>query len=361
MTTTLLLAATLAAGPDFSAFGKDPPPASFAPFPLRVSPPRPNEPAPKPLYHDHESGQAEAARDGKFLVVWVGGEPAGLADGAVNARVNELKDCDDGDVLISGPWPDGKRYTFAHLRGADPKRVANVLADVKEKYAAAAGEVQARRAIPFDDRPRPATVDREDLGRGPWPDDFDFPADMERYESARMTQLVASTTFPHISHAGDFQNPVPRTVLDEKYRVNGGMVGIKGVRSDVYRNEASKGVRHWLGLITVKNSAQYTQPVTAWKTEFPEGSKFMDVLSKDGKVFEIREREKFLGRWRYSVAYEDPDARPKGYSGKIAQSCVSCHKNAGGADVEDANYNGGLPPGGDQTFSVPIPAMEGRR
>lgn len=181
-------------------------------------------------------------------------------------------------------------------------------------------------------------------GNGPLPLGFDLPAGMKRYRRASYTQEIA------VTDGRDRISPVHRLQVKEKWHASGGFADMGGFRSDLYRNDARPRV--WVGNIGVLNSLGYMQDNRGWKREYPDGARFLDVLSKDGTVFEVRSAEKKDGKWNRLVVYRDKEARPKGYD-RLAVSCASCHDEAG-----SGGYATGLVPGGDGIISDPFPALE---
>lgn len=204
------------------------------------------------------------------------------------------------------------------------------------------------------DKPRPPQAPKPpqapDAKPERWPASLPFPAGMVPHDRGKYTQSIYTT--------GGFRNhhidPVSRTATDAKWHQSGGMQGVGGFRSDLYRYYPSEP-KTWIADIPVWNGSNY-QSNRGWKVEFAPGTKFLDVLSDEasGKVFEVRQREKLeSGEWESTVLYEDKAARPKGYSGKPAQSCASCHQQAG-----TGSYGAGLVPGGDGVLSFGFRALE---
>lgn len=140
---------------------------------------------------------------------------------------------------------------------------------------------------------------------------------------------------------------VPISRLEKKWHQSGGMEGVEGVVSDKYKTLPSKP-KQYVANIAVKNSFNSYQDNRGIKREYADGSRFDDVLSYRGVVFEHRMREKRGGKWSSKVVYSDDDARPKGYTGLTA-TCASCHEQAG-----TGGYAVGLVPGGDTVLSDPV-------
>lgn len=178
-----------------------------------------------------------------------------------------------------------------------------------------------------------------------WPWQVSFPAGLQTYQRARYTQSIATRNDrPAI-------DSVPRTRTLEKWQVSGGMEGLTGWKSTTYAL-IPKAHTQWTGYIQVKNSFGYFQPELGYLREFPNGTLFVDLLSHEGKVFELRAAEKQGGQWRRYVAFKDESARPAGYYG-LKVTCASCHSKAGQGD-----YAAPLNPGGDTVFSYPLKYLE---
>jgi hypothetical protein len=182
---------------------------------------------------------------------------------------------------------------------------------------------------------------------------------MVRYKRAAFTQSIFNR---------GIQEPVSRLLVAPKWHQSGGMEGIKGFRSDLYRFLPALP-RVWIGEIEVNNGGDIThynqfgrivsvergkstQIEFGWKVEYANGTRFLDVLSTGGKVFEVRSRTKGDGKWASLLLFEDKAARPLGYTG-LTVSCASCHSQAG-----TGGYATGLVPGGDGVLSVGFSALE---
>lgn len=169
----------------------------------------------------------------------------------------------------------------------------------------------------------------------------DLPDGSEKYEPTRWTQSI------YVLSGHDTIDRVPTNRLDSKWHQSGGMAGINGVTSEKYRL-LPEAPREWIGTIQVWNGSNY-QPNRGLLRTYADGTRFDDVLSYRGQVFEHRTREKRGGRWSAKVIYSDHDARPPGYNG-LQQTCASCHDEAG-----SGGYATGLVPGSDETISDPLP------
>jgi hypothetical protein len=166
----------------------------------------------------------------------------------------------------------------------------------------------------------------------------------ERYVPTKYTQSIYTVAGeggrPHIDQ-------VPIAELDRKWHQSGGMADYPGVVSEKYRTLPAKP-QSLIGDVSVKTSfgSQINQGL---KREYADGTRFDDVLSYGGKVFEQRTREKQGGKWTSTVTFTDEQARPPGYHG-LTQTCASCHNQAG-----TGSYAAGLVPGGDTVLSDPLP------
>jgi hypothetical protein len=152
---------------------------------------------------------------------------------------------------------------------------------------------------------------------------------------------------------GGMIDRMPRAANEAKYQAPGGMVGIEGWRSDLYKFVPEQP-RGWVGFISVKQGPPLAgyQSEYGFRRSYPDGTYFADVLSYRGKVFEARIREKKDGQWESYVAYKDASARPPGYHG-LKQNCASCHQDTG-----TGNYGAALVAGGDTVISDPFPELE---
>jgi hypothetical protein len=168
-----------------------------------------------------------------------------------------------------------------------------------------------------------------------------LPKGSEPYAAAKYTQEIAVT---------DGRNRITavlRTRVDAHWRTSGGMLGLEGWKSEKFRYLPSPPVTR-IGDIRVLNHTGYYQLNKGIIREYADGTRFDDVLSFRGKVFEHRVRTKVKGVWRSSVIFTDVSARPPGYKG-LKQSCASCHDLPG-----TGAYAAPLIPGSDGTFSDPL-------
>lgn len=189
-------------------------------------------------------------------------------------------------------------------------------------------------------------ADVSEKAAGPWPEDVPFIRGLVSYQPAKLTQISFDRELSGIRGRALIQ-PVSRYVLPAKWHQPGGLQGVSGWRSDLYK---LAGARNWRGPTSVP---EVYPPVTFQRT-YEDGSLFVDVLSnaESGKVFEARAREKTGGEWHSYVFFRDKRNRPAGYAG-LNQSCVSCHGEAG-----TGAYGSGYVLGGDTVLSDPIPYLE---
>lgn len=179
-----------------------------------------------------------------------------------------------------------------------------------------------------------------------WPDALDFPSRLVPYTHSSYTQEIA------VTNGFDRITPVHRGRLDEAWRVPGGLAGVSGWQSELYAAIAP-GSSQWIGEIQVKNSFGFFQPNRGWRRSFADGTLFADVLSKAGKVFQVRYLEKESGQWAPHIAYRDPENYPVGFVAFKSRQCMLCHGQSG-----QGGYALGLVPGGDGILSYPFNALE---
>lgn len=290
------------------------------------------EPA-KPAY---PAWNAEVAAKRKQTAVFVGVKARDVP-GMLICEQPIFPDVQGPAVVVARIYSDGQVYWHATL----PATASDL--DIRR---AAGWEVEPL-AIPFVAPRQPRTADDSDLGRGPWPKLLEFPEGMQRYRRANWTQEIA------VTNERDRITPVHRLNLERKWHQSGGMDGVAGYRSDLYRLAPSEP-RTFVGNIGVLNSFGHVQHNRGWRREYADGTRFDDVLSntETGKVFEHRTAQKKGGTWTRRVLFSDEAERPKGYAG-LSQSCSSCHDQAG-----SGGYATGLVPGGDTILSDPFSALE---
>jgi hypothetical protein len=191
---------------------------------------------------------------------------------------------------------------------------------------------------PFDVRPRSFDV-RPAPPR--WPSPLPMPDGARPLRRAVWTQSIFS-----VLGEGAAIKRVPVASLERKWQVSGGMEGIRGVTSHKYAT-LPRPPRTWAGPIAVHNGRNLQDNI-GLKRSYPAGSRFDDILTYRGRVFEHRARTKDADGWRSRVLWSDRSARPPGYAG-LSVTCASCHDEAG-----TGKYDAGLVPGGDTVLSDPL-------
>jgi hypothetical protein len=175
-----------------------------------------------------------------------------------------------------------------------------------------------------------------------WPSPIKMPKGSEQYESAKYTQSI------YVLNNRDTIEKVPIRNLEAKWRFSGGLADVDGWKSVKYRYVPGGVESTWIGTIYVRNSFGDYQPNRGILRNYPDGTRFDDILTYKGKVFEHRCRDKVDGKWRSRVLYSRVENRPPGYGG-LKQSCASCHEKSGSGE-----YGVGLVPGGDTVLSDPL-------
>jgi len=264
-----------------------------------------------------------ARTEGKPLVLFVA-IPVREVVGCVTVRVSDL----DGNA---------KQRITVFRAGAT---VGEVLwPDASDKrIRIAAGLEQPIAAGPFL---RPGEVPTAD-------DNLDgglpsFLADLEPYTTATRVQFTErrwSGVISSVSRAGN---------LELKWRVPGGLAGVNGWSSRLYRSKSMLA-----SVFLVRQDPNDSVSAVTWSRNYPDGAVFADVLrNESGRVFEVRVAEKRAGEWERFVAYRDIGARPHGYNQPRRSECRACHDEAGRSE-----YGGAAVPGADTVISEPIPIVE---
>ncbi len=215
-------------------------------------------------------------------------------------------------------------------------------------------------AVPFEakrfnllTRGKRARPDDDLSGYGPWPKEVAKIDGLVHYAPSRYTQRIFNRG--EGPQGTSLIQPVDRASLpDARWHQSGGMLGLEGWRSDLYKYVPER-MLHERKTISVENSSGDFQTEWSWQRSYPDGTVFMDVLSNQasGKVFSHRVRTKNNGQWKSREVYRDEAEYPVGYVG-LKQSCSSCHDETG-----TGGYAVGLVPGGDTVFSDPLPVEFG--
>lgn len=290
---------------------------------------------------DYYAASQRAVDERKPLIFFYGtGYPRnvpGCVVGSQDYGVIRGLESEYGKVVVSVPGGDWLVWR------------ASLPADATDAQIIAQTKAVSQRASFF---PSAHVAHDDNLERGPWPVTLAFPKGFERYRRARMTQEIA------VTNNQDRITPIPReSVNGGKWARSGGMMAFPAVRSDLYRFYPEQPTV-FMANIPVLNSFGSFQHNRGWWREFATGTAFMDVLSLDGRVFEVRKRSKLATGWESDVIFEAPEARPVGYNGKIGQSCASCHEGGHGNAPGSGPYAGGLVPGSDSIYSVPFDRLE---
>jgi hypothetical protein len=313
---------------------------------------------------NYQKAMAKAIAEDIPFVVWSSDTPpthTSVKRAAVVSRYVRFDTYRRESIIIN--WPDGKG-------GFDVAwRYEGILSDAAIQREIDAGRKVQPSVSPFSLSPQfnqvfnsnvktsryrqgeaAATADVDKLGRGPWPKSVAFPDGLVRYRSTEYTQRIA------VTNDRDTITPNHRSGLIAKWQVPGGMVGVEGWRSDLYKFIAPNTYT-WVDNIPVWNGNNF-QNNRGHVRKYGDGTFFMDVLSYKGSVFEHRVREKKNSQWESYVAYRDSSAYPPGYTGLHGAKCASCHQGGFDQQPGTGGYAVGLIPGGDSVYSDPFDALE---
>lgn len=320
-------------------------PAPIPPPTVRTPPQAPPIVQPPPARQDwltYSEGSAQAAKEGRPLVVFVGCPPRQVP-GTLTCIATSLPGVAGPAVVIA--LPDGRGWLAwestlpATATDAAILRVAGL-------------EVRRATPVPFERTSAGELVlaggiriAEDDLAAGPWPKSLPKPKDAVRYRRAERTQR----TFDRNITGRAFIESVPRGLLESKWNVPGGLDGVHGWTSTLYRGSGNR-VREWRG--PVDPGILYSE--VTYQRSYDDGAWFADVLTNDrGQVFEVRYAEKCDGAWNRYIAFKNAAARPKGYVG-VRQACSACHNMFPGSGTYGTAYIAG----GDGVFSDPLTALE---
>lgn len=309
------------------------PPVAKSP-PMAVVPPMAVQPV--KIKNEYMDAYNSAIKQGKPLIVFV--------------------DCDDiavpGAVVVAVERLDG--YTGPTIIVSVPERGQMVLADEvgsgssAKTIRQAAGLEVSRAAIPFDKssgsskrvRPDGETNrhgswlghDEQERLRRLWPKNVSSDG-MVFYRQTQHSQRIAVTNdrpslqWYHLGQHDYFGNAPtmfnPNTTKPE-WAAPGGLYGVRGWKSytAAYLPEDPKV---WKQPLPIADGGMI--PGYLWS--YPVGSTFADLLVKDGRVFELRMREKRSDGWDSFVAYKDAENAPSGYHG-AGKRCSECHDRGPG-------------------------------
>ena len=176
---------------------------------------------------------------------------------------------------------------------------------------------------------------------------------MTKYRQTRYSQNVftmsnRATIRPQRTDTDDVGSNYHRVNPNRLFPYAGpaGMDGLSGWMSETYYQfPAGTKVKTWTARAPIFQGGML--PKRQWR--YPEGSRFVEVLSHGGEVFEVRQRVKTATGWTSSVPYRHATAYPNGYTGKLAKSCTECHSKAGASEQYGIAIRGD-----DGVFSFPV-------
>lgn len=287
----------------------------------------------------YDDAHNQAIKEQKRLAVFVG-TPARDIPGVVTVSVKR-----DSHWL---KFPDKSLVVYGPLVGlpADLYLLGVINPNAPDAEIRDGGrKAVSQAASPFER----FSADDDDAAAGRWRKLFPFLAGGERYKPAKYTQEIA------VTDGRDRISPVPRSQTEPIWHQPGGMQGVTGWRSDLFKFAPSP--QTFIADISVRNEFGYFQPNRGYVRRYQAGTWFADVLSNavTGKPFEVRVIEKQAdGTWDRYVAFKSVKDRPQGYTG-LQFTCAACHSRF----PASGNYAGPLVPGSDGVFSDPVPELEG--
>lgn len=293
----------------------------------------PSPPVVKKELSEYEIKYLQAMRTKTPFVVYVNCDERKVS-GTIGIRVDENNGDARPRIIVAPRLPAG-----------GPMLSPNATID---QIRAASTEGTEAKAMPSPFGLRPGEEQRTADDDAPWPAGLPFPTGAQRYAPSKFTQRTFNK---------GIIEPVRRAELKMKWQVPGGMEGVRGWRSDLYRYVPDGYQDSWKAWIAVFNGSN-DQDEVAWTRSRPEGTFYMDVLSHKGKVFEVRVRERdkdYAGnlKWSSFISFRDPESRPPGYVALTSKDCAGCHNEAG-----TGGYGVGLVPGGGTVLSDPFPSLE---
>lgn len=183
-----------------------------------------------------------------------------------------------------------------------------------------------------------------------WPKSVEVPPTLRFYKKSMHGQQVIAgrnTHYVHINVDGAANVPPysasnPNRVFP--WRVSGGFHDALDWQSKVaIALPDGESIKGWWEELREPAGIAY---LARW--EYPEGTKFFDLLTANGKVFELRSRVKSEGEWFNDVLFKSDDL-PKGYFG-TDRKCHECHNRAGTKQGSSSLRIRG----GDENFSFPV-------
>lgn len=164
-----------------------------------------------------------------------------------------------------------------------------------------------------------------------WPKDVELPAGIVAYVPTRKSQRLTitndvDTNLIYDRDQDDYFSNAPTVINPNRqtpWAVPGGLDNAQGWESvvgvvmpeppTVFNSRVEAGARH---------------PLPKLRWSFPDGTMFVDLLTKDGKPFELRTRRKVDGAWVSRVEFRDRSMSPVNYHG-AGKACIECHQHAG--------------------------------
>ena len=242
-------------------------------------------------------------------------------------------------IIIAVPIKAGYRF----YRMAD----GSTESDVRQELQRREIEV-SRTASPFAKSGLPLPRRTAD-GNGPWlavseqerlhalmPKNVSLP-DLRFYRRTNHSQRIAVTNdMPTIQwyrldqhdHWGNAPTSFNPNTTKPHWAAPGGLANVDGWESHVaaYLPESPMV---WKQPLPIANGGMI--PGYVWS--YPVGTMFADLLTHEGKVFELRIREKNANGWDSYVAYKDTSNAPNGYHG-AGKRCVECHASGPGSSEQ---------------------------
>ena len=309
-------------------------------FALTLSQGPPNVPGPPPIpkiaLQQEIKKEVQKYEQKPYLVAWFVNTPLREIDGLHCVAASTLNGNNTPRILVGLVNEIGQ----AMPPNASDQELRRASVVTEERQV-------SRAALPFVAK-QLAQPDAN-YATGPWPESVKRPEGLLKYTRARFTQRIS------VTNGRDAILPVPRENVDNEWLHSGGLRGVRGWKSDVYKYvPEGASASAYVANLPVWNGSNF-QYNRGYYREYPNGTQFFDILSntETGRVFEAREASKKNGNWTRRVVFTDAEQRPHGYTG-LTQSCASCHDHNPGT----GGYAVGMIPGSDTVFSDPFPALE---
>jgi hypothetical protein len=168
-----------------------------------------------------------------------------------------------------------------------------------------------------------------------WPSDVAMPKGLKEYKPWRFSQRLVILNgqrhnhwWPnHADHPFANSSPEQNPNARHPWAVPGGMDNLRGWHA-LKACVIPGAVKIWTEDVNVP-AARFPLPQHRWA--FPDGTVFADLLTYDGKLFELRTLKKVDGQWQRRVEHQNKDHAPPGYKG-AGKACVDCHSRAGASE-----------------------------